>query len=105
MSSPLFSPADDEVADLALDRYGLSAQRSLRMINLSENATYLMHDPGTAREGILRVHRVDYHSREAIESELDWLTAVRTDAGVSTPKVIPTDTGDRVVTVRVDGRD
>jgi Ser/Thr protein kinase RdoA (MazF antagonist) len=100
----LFSPIDDEVARLALARYGLSDQRSLRMINLSENATYLITDPGTGRDGILRVHRVDYHGREAIESELNWLTALRIEAEVSTPRVILTSDGDRVVSVEVEGR-
>lgn len=104
MSESLFSPADDKVADLALDRYGLSDQRALRMINLSENATYLVNDPGTGRDGILRVHRVDYHGRDAIESELDWLTALRLETEVSTPRVIPTTSEDRVVTVEVEGQ-
>lgn len=104
MSESLFSPADGDVARLAVDHYGLSDQRTLRMINLSENATYLIADPGTGRDGILRVHRVDYHDRAAIESELDWLTAVGTDAGVSTPRVIRTTEGDRVVSVEVEGK-
>ncbi|NYG57124.1 Ser/Thr protein kinase RdoA (MazF antagonist) [Nocardioides daedukensis] len=105
MSESLFSPVDDDVARLALDRYGLSEQRTLRMINLSENATYLMADPGTGREGILRVHRVDYHDRASIESELDWLTALGKEAGVSTPRVIHTTDGDRVVSLEVEGHD
>ena len=65
---------DDRVAAVALTRYGLSDQATCRMINLSENATYLVHDPGTGRSGVLRVHREDYHTRPAIESELDWVT-------------------------------
>lgn len=104
MSESLFSPVDDEVAEVALGRYGLSDERSLRMINLSENATYLVDDPGTGRDGILRVHRVDYHDRKSIESELDWLTALREEAEVSTPRLIPSTDGDRVVTVEADGR-
>ena len=103
MSESLFSPVDDDVARLALDRYGLSDQRSLRMINLSENATYLMADPGTGRDGIMRVHRVDYHDRASIESELNWLTALGKEAGVSTPRVIRTSDGDRVVSVEAEG--
>ncbi len=104
MSESLFSPADDLVAHQVLAHHDLSDQRNLRMINLSENATYLVTDPGSGRDGILRVHRVDYHDPAAIESELDWLTALREDTGVSTPRVIPATNGDRVVTVQVEGQ-
>lgn len=97
--------ADDRVAALALQHYGLSEQRRVRMINLSENATYLVEDPGAGRDGILRVHRVGYHPPVAIESELDWLAALREEAGVSTPRVIANEDGVRLTTVQVDGRD
>jgi Ser/Thr protein kinase RdoA (MazF antagonist) len=99
------SRRDGEVAAAALTRYGFSDQRTCRMINLSENATYLVEDPGTGRSGILRVHRENYHRADAIESELDWLTAVREEAGVSTPVVIPDQSGARVVTTELDGVD
>lgn len=94
---------DDEVARRALTRYDFSAQRRVRMINLSENATYLVEDPSTGHEGILRVHREDYHPREAIESELDWLAALRAEDVVSTPAVIPATDGERVIGVDLDG--
>lgn len=94
---------DDRVAEAALRRYGLSAQRTWRLINLSENATYRVDDLPTGRSGILRVHRAGYHDRGAVESELDWITALGADAGISTPSVVPTQDGDRVVTVEVDG--
>lgn len=95
--------ADDRVAEHALAHYGLSDRRTHRMINLSENATYLVEDPGTGRSGILRVHRMSYHSAASIESELDWLDALRDTAGVSTPQVIRTENGDRVFSINVDG--
>jgi Ser/Thr protein kinase RdoA (MazF antagonist) len=94
---------DDRVAEAALGRYGLSAQREWQLINLSENATYRVDDPATGRSGILRVHRADYHDRAAIESELDWMAALGTDTDISTPSVLPTRDDDRVVTVDVDG--
>ncbi|XVQ06849.1 phosphotransferase enzyme family protein [Spirillospora sp. CA-255316] len=97
--------SDARVADAALGRYGLSDRRTLHMINLSENATFRVADPGTGRSGILRVHRVGYHTAAAIESELDWLTALRDDADVATPQVVRTLDDARVVTVEIDGRD
>jgi len=94
---------DDQVAALALKQYGFSDQLRSRMINLSENATYLVDDPGTGRTGILRVHREDYHSLQSIHSELDWLTALREQSEISTPVVIPAPDGSRVVTATVNG--
>lgn len=94
---------DDQVAILAMKEYGFSDQLQSRLINLSENATYLVEDLGTGRNGILRVHREDYHALESIHSELDWLTALREQSVVSTPVVIPALDGRRVVTTTVKG--
>lgn len=101
MSDP---DVDEAVARLALERHGFSDQGSIRMINLSENATFLAHDPASAQETIVRVHRADYHSRAAIESELDWIAALRAEASVATPTVRPAPDGDRVITVDVAGQ-
>ena len=40
-----------------------------------------------------------------IESELDWLDALRRDGDVTVPTVLPASDGRRVVTVNVDGTD
>lgn len=98
----LAAATDTRVAELALPSYGFSPARTLRMINLSENATFLVEDPGTDRTAILRVHRVGYHSRTDIESELAWLAALREESGVATSAEIPNLRGERVTTV-VDG--
>lgn len=94
---------DDIVSAQALQHYGFSDQVTHSLINLSENATYYVEDPGTQRTGILRVHRQNYHSLRAILSELDWLAAVDRDTDVSTNIVIPTAAGDRVYVTEVDG--
>ncbi len=93
---------DDRVAAAVLGRYGMSAGATCKLINLSENATYRVEDPETGRSAILRVHRADYHDRTAIESELDWLTALREDTELTTPSVVPTRAGERVASVDVD---
>ncbi|GHE32939.1 aminoglycoside phosphotransferase [Streptosporangium violaceochromogenes] len=69
------------------------------LINVSENATYRVEDPATGARSILRVHRLGYHSTRAILSELAWLDALREEAGVRTPRVIPAPGGRRVLTV------
>jgi Ser/Thr protein kinase RdoA (MazF antagonist) len=94
---------DDQVAAVALKQYGFSDLVKSRMINLSENATYLVDDPGTGRNGILRVQREGYHPLRSIESELDWLAALQEKAEVTTPVVILASDGRRVVTATVKG--
>ncbi|GAB5467820.1 MAG: phosphotransferase [Rhodospirillales bacterium] len=75
------------LAQEALPLWGIPKETPIRLINLSENATYRIDLPeGPPR--ILRVHRVDYHSKQAIASELAWLAALRHDGGVLTPPVI-----------------
>jgi Ser/Thr protein kinase RdoA (MazF antagonist) len=100
---PALLADDDRVAEAALHHYGLSDRRTWRMINHSENVTYLVDDPGTGRTAVLRVHRPGYHSRAAIESELDWLTDLGARTPVSTPAIVPTQDGARVVSTDVCG--
>ncbi|WP_102141428.1 phosphotransferase enzyme family protein [Mycobacterium hubeiense] len=96
--------ADDiHVAQAALAAYDLAPNSSLRLLNLSENATYAVEDAGTGARSILRVHRQNYHHRHQIESELDWLEALSSGSDVTVPTVLPTRDGRRVVTVNVDG--
>ena len=98
----LAATTDERVVTAALARHRFTAP-SHRLINLSENATYLVDDPDTGRTGVLRVHRPGYHTRRAIESELSWLTDLGTSTPVPTPAVIPDRDGERVVTVEVAG--
>lgn len=92
-----------DVAQLALRQYDIGADATLRLLNLSENATYLVDDAGA--QSILRVHRQDYHQQHEIESELDWLAALRADSDVTVPTVLPARDGRRVVTLNVNGTD
>jgi Ser/Thr protein kinase RdoA (MazF antagonist) len=45
------------------------------------------------------VHRLGYHTEPEIASELAWMDALRAEAGVRTPRVLPAADGRRVVTV------
>ncbi|WP_169950140.1 phosphotransferase enzyme family protein [Microbispora sp. H11081] len=89
------------VARRAAERYGLSPDASVTLLNVSENATFRVDDDGAT--AILRVHRLGYHSPEAIASELSWLEALRDEAGVVTPRVLPAPDGSRVVVVEDPG--
>ena len=71
---------------------------SVELLNVSENATFLVSDPDTG-PSVLRVHRLGYHTEQEIASELAWMDALRAEAGVRTPRVLPAADGRRVVTV------
>jgi Ser/Thr protein kinase RdoA (MazF antagonist) len=76
--------------------YGCAPASTVRLLNVSENATYLVEDPD-AGPCILRVHRLAYHTEAEIESELAWMDALRAEAGVRTPRVLPAADGQRVL--------
>lgn len=89
-----------EMARRSLILWGHSPQATATLINLSENATYRVDEPASGGKSILRIHRVGYHSREAINSELQWMTALRQDAGIETPEPIPAKDGSLIQLLR-----
>ena len=93
----------EPVARRAVQELGLPAEARLTLLNVSENATYAVDDPTSGRRTVLRVHRHGYHDGPEIESELSWLEALRTDAGVRTPQVLPTPDGRRLLAMAEDG--
>lgn len=90
------------VAERAIRRFGLPEDSSVKLINVSENATYKVDD-GTGRKWALRVHREGYHSRTAIASELAWLHALRNDGIISTPAAVRGLDGEYIQTVAGEG--
>ncbi|KMO73574.1 aminoglycoside phosphotransferase [Mycolicibacterium chubuense] len=94
---------DRAVAEKALEAFDLPQGSALRLLNLSENATYAVEEPGCGHRSILRVHRKNYHRVDQIESELMWLDALRRESDITVPTVIPAHDGRRVVTVHHDG--
>ncbi len=64
--------------------YALPAGLVVKLINLSENATYSVQAPDGQRWA-LRIHRDGYHSHAAIASELAWLQDLRARQIVVTP--------------------
>jgi len=66
----------DRVA-ATLPRYGLGPTSAITLLNVSENATYLISDAATGTHSILRVHRTGYHTQDSVLSELAWLEALR----------------------------
>ena len=86
-------------ARASLAAYGRAPDSALRLLSLSENATYLVED---GEPMVLRVHRPGYHSLDAIRSELTWMKALRTETSVTTPELICAQDGSDVVSAVVD---
>lgn len=81
----------EDMANSSLIFWDLPADAKARLINVSENATYLVE--GTASSGgayrsILRLHRENYHTERAIECELAWMQALNEANCVVTPDII-----------------
>jgi Ser/Thr protein kinase RdoA (MazF antagonist) len=97
--------APDIVRDLeqrviaALPLWGLSAQSTVCVLNLSENATFALHCPVSGRDLVLRVHRIGYSSPAEIRSELDWIEALRRQRVVETVTPVAGLNGDPVQTL------
>jgi Ser/Thr protein kinase RdoA (MazF antagonist) len=73
-----------ELAEAATALYALPQGLQVKLVNLSENATYKVEAPDGSRWA-LRIHRDGYHSTTAIASELSWLMDLRSTSVVTTP--------------------
>lgn len=85
----------------ALDHYDLPAGAMLRLISLSENATFIVE--GEQPLGILRMYLSNAKRLAAVRSELAWIEALRRDAAVDTPGVLRTRDGDTLACFAIDG--
>jgi Ser/Thr protein kinase RdoA (MazF antagonist) len=90
--------AIDRLAAAALGCYDLDPDASVRLINVSENWTYRVEEPG-GRAFALRMHRPTYHTAAEIASELDWIDALRDDGVVETAHAVAGREGNRVCQV------
>ena len=78
----------ENVARRSLICWNISALSELKLLSLSENATYLIELPDNQKPMILRVHRTGYHSRDAIRTELAWMKALQEDEQLETPQAV-----------------
>lgn len=73
--------------------WGASGAAQLKLLTISENATFRLADPQAGLDLIIRVHRPDYHTDDEILSELDWITALRDQRVVDTPRPVSGNNG------------
>lgn len=74
----------ERLAAASLSLWDIPEGAKARLINVSENATYLVEAPN-GWKAILRIHREEYHTRRAIECELAWIAALKEARAVITP--------------------
>lgn len=82
-----------------LSTWGLDPATGIRLLNVSENATFGLTDPVSARQLVLRVHRLGYCTAQEIRSELAWIDALRRDAVIETAAPIAGRNGELVQTL------
>ncbi len=83
---PDLLPRMARLVNAALPLWPLPAGAQARLINQSENLTWLVEAAGV--RSVLRLHRPCYHSRRGIEQELAWSQALAAAGVVSTPTPI-----------------
>jgi Ser/Thr protein kinase RdoA (MazF antagonist) len=76
-----------DLAKSATALYDLPQLLSVKLINLSENATYKL-EAADSQCWALRIHRDGYHSSAAIASELAWLMDLKKCGVVTTPEPV-----------------
>jgi Ser/Thr protein kinase RdoA (MazF antagonist) len=79
----------DVVVRAALERWGLPEVSDIRLVNVSENATFFV-DPPSGEELVLRVGRRDYNTLAEVTSELVWMAALGAPGEILTPQIVAT---------------
>ena len=88
----------DDVAARALPLWGYPEDAEKKLLNFTENATYLVKAKGKEIM-IMRVHRLDYATMNSIRTELQWLTDLKRDTDISLASPIPMTNGELVATI------
>jgi len=92
------------VARRSLPLWGIEVNAEVKLLSLSENATYLIYseqspvidNQGNPQPVILRVHRTGYHTHNAIRSELAWMKALQAEEKLTTPQAIAGTNGEYI---------
>lgn len=92
-----------ELARTALARFGLGDDATVTLVNVSENHTYRVESGAEGRSYALRLHRPGYRTVAEIESEIDWIDALRREGVVQTPAAVRSPEGSRVVFAEAPG--
>ena len=79
----------EQLARHSLPLFGLPPASEIRLLNYSENATYLITPPAPAPRCVLRINRPGYHPRNYIATELSWVRALKRDTAILAAEPLP----------------
>ena len=68
----------DQLSDLArsaLPLYGVDTRADIGLLSHSENTVFRIEDRRAGFKAAMRIHRPNYQTRNAIQTELDWMRA------------------------------
>ncbi len=71
----------------ALESFGIPRNSRLSLLGRRENAVFSVNDSATDKRYVIRVHRYDYQTEASVNSELEWIKALRL-AGIDTPEFV-----------------
>lgn len=94
---------EEVIAQEALLYYDFSPDAQLTLVNVSENTTFRVDDPAMNKSAAVRVHRPNYHTHAAIESELQWMDALRSAGVADPPRPLLSRNGNRTLRVQIKG--
>lgn len=88
-----------------LSQWGYSGQAEVKLLTISENATFLVTDADSNKNAVFRVHRPAYHTITEIESELQWIKDLRATNTVDTPEPLAKTDGTYIATFTYEGEE
>lgn len=91
-----------KMAQMGLSKWGMGPDATAKLINLSENATFMATDPNTNRQIVVRMQRSGYSSPEAIRSEMAFINSLVESHVVDTAKPQLSVDGDYIVDLALD---
>lgn len=86
-----------------LGQWGLPPDTEIRLLCVSENATFLATDPSFDSKLVYRVYRPGYNSLDEIYSELNWIDSIQETQIISTPAIVRTQSGSLLSQFEHDG--
>ncbi|MDZ5474133.1 phosphotransferase [Bacillus sp. 31A1R] len=89
----------NRIAEKAVEFYSFLKMPSIKLINYSENATYLVTDSQSTKKYILRVGRPGYHTKKEVESELEWLKSINQLSAITISLPLQGENGEKVQTI------
>lgn len=96
------TPPTVDAVRRVLPAWGIAPEAEVELLTHSENAVYLVAPAAGARV-VLRIHRPNYHSKNAIAGELAWLRALHEEGTVEAPVAVAGRDGADIQTVALKG--